>query len=356
MVTAHQLTINSFDKRMSFHNLSISVLKVGRQLAGSLAVAAFYFVAISCFSSCLKEEEPIAPAPKGNFTTSRVSLSPDYRFQNYFDLEENKLLSSNLKFDWDIAFDASAEGATFYLNSAKFMFASRIKNTPSVFGTQKDTIGFFKNRSWDAANNPDSAAIGRISDKNNQFWIDKGYDVNGELLGVAKIYIESVTPTQYVLRYFSDLTQSEKTLVITKDTSRNFMYLSFTKNALVNVEPPKQDWDLYFTQYIHTFTNPYLPYLVTGVLINPYKTTVAVDSTVAFDTVDRDFAQKMPLKNSPDGIGYTWKDFSDGIFTVKPKYVFIIKTQRGFFYKLRFIDFYDEKGTKGTCRFEYQRL
>ncbi|NJN33060.1 MAG: hypothetical protein HC817_01210 [Saprospiraceae bacterium] len=221
---------------------------------------------------------------------------------------------------------------------------------------RKRYFWLFQNRTWDAANNPDSAAIGQISDKNNQFWIDKGYDINGELLGIAKIYIENATPTQYIVRYFSDISQSEKTLVITKDTTRNFMYLSFTKNSLVDIEPPKQDWDLHFTQYIYTFTNPYLPYLVTGVLINPYKTVVAVDSTVSFDVVDRNFAQKMPLKNSLDGIGYTWKDFSDGFFTVKPKYVFIIKTQRGFFYKLRFIDFYDEKGTKGTCRFEYQRL
>ncbi|NJN33059.1 MAG: hypothetical protein HC817_01205 [Saprospiraceae bacterium] len=136
------MTINSFDKRMSFHNLSISVLKVGRQLAGSLAVAAFYFGAILSFSSCLKEEEPIEPKPKGNFTAASVSLSPDYRFQTYFDLEENKVLDSNLKFDWDLAFDASADGATFYLNSAKFMFASRIKNTPSVFGTQKILLAF----------------------------------------------------------------------------------------------------------------------------------------------------------------------------------------------------------------------
>jgi hypothetical protein len=338
---------------MSFHNLSISVLKVGRQLTGSLVVAAFFMLQVL---GCIKEEKPVTPRPLDtSLIKSNISLGTDYRYQAYYSLENDSMLSRNLKYDWDVAFDASnTEGASLYLNSAKYMFASAISN--GSFETVKDTSGFYKNRRWDASNRPDSPAIGNIKSLDKFFIIDKGYDALGEPAGFVKIKFEAVNDKKIKFR-FADINDSKgKQIDITRTADYNLVYFSFKTGAEVKVEPLKSDWDLHFTQYIHTFTNPYTPYLVTGVLINPYNTTVAVDSVFDFDKIDRTFSQTMAFKNNPDVIGYNWKDFINGAYIVKSNYTYVIKDSKSKLFKLRFTDFYDEKGIKGTPRFEFRRL
>ena len=336
---------------MSFHNLSISVLKVGRQLAGSLAVAAFFMLAIV---ACIKEEEPIPPRPiDTSLLENSIVMGKDYRYQAFYSLEKDSMLSRNLKFDWDVAFDASAEGTRMYLNSAKYMFAASVS---SNFDLVKDTAGFFKTRAWDASNTPDSVAVADIKGSTKTYLIDRGFDENGDPLPFVKIKFEAVNDKKIKFKYANVSDPNAKQMELTKDPAYNLTYFSFKTNAEIKVEPKKEDWDLQFTQYIHTFNDPYIIYLVTGVLINPYNTTVAVDSTTAFNAIDRSFTEKMTFKNSPDAIGYNWKDFINNAFVVKTNYNYVIKTNKKSLFKLHFTDFYDEKGVKGTPRFEFQRL
>jgi HmuY protein len=338
---------------MSFHNLSISVLKVGRQLAGSLAVAAFFMLSLF---GCIKEESPVMPRPVDlSLVKSKIPLGTDYRYQAFYNLDKDSMLSRNLKYDWDVAFDVSnTEGVSLHLNSAKFMFASPV--TKSNFESLKDTSGFFINRKWDASNRPDSPAIGNIKSFDKLFLIDKGYDALGDPAGFVKIKFEAVNGKKVKFKY-ANLDETKGTQAeITRTSNANFIYFSFKTGKEVAVEPPKDNWDLQFTQYIHTFTNPYTPYLVTGVLINPFNTSVAVDSTMSFDKVDRVFSENLVFKTSPDVIGYNWKDFVNGTYVTKSKYTYIIKNSKNALFKFRFIDFYDAQGVKGTPRFEFQRL
>jgi hypothetical protein len=338
---------------MSFHNLSISVLKVGRQLAGSLAVAAFFMLALF---GCIKEESPVTPSPVDlSLIKSQIPLGTDYRYQAYFSLEKDSMLSRNLKFDWDVAFDASnTEGVSLYLNSSKYMFASPVLN--GNFETLKDTVGFFNNRRWDASNRPDSPAIGNIKLLDRFFVIDRGYDESGDAAGFVKIKLEAVNDKKIKFKY-ANINETKGTQIeIARSNTYNLVYFSFKTGKEAMVEPPKDNWDLHFTQYIHTFPNPYIPYLVTGVLTNPFNTTVAVDSLTAFDEVNRSFSQNMTFKKNLDVIGYNWKDFIDGTYITKSKYTYVIKNSKNMLFKLRFTDFYDAQGVKGTPRFEYQRL
>jgi HmuY protein len=338
---------------MSFHNLSISVLKVGRQLTGSLVVAAFFMLQIF---GCIKEEKPVLPIPVDlSLVKSKISLGTDYRYQAYYNLEKDSMLSRNLKFDWDVAFDASnTEGVSLYLNSAKYMFASSVTN--GNFETLRDTMGFFKNRRWDASNRPDSPAIGSIKLLDKFFVIDRGYDAVGDAAGFVKLKFEAINDKKIKFKY-ANLNDSKDTQVeIARTSTYNLVYFSFKTGAEVKVEPPKDNWDLQFTQYIHTFTDPYLPYLVTGVLINPFNTAVAVDSLVGFGKIDRTFSQTMTFKTNLDAIGYDWKEYINGVYATKSKYTYVIKNSKNTLYKLRFTDFYDAQGVKGTPRFEFQRL
>jgi hypothetical protein len=57
-------------------------------------------------------------------------------------------------------------------------------------------------------------------------------------------------------------------------------------------------------------------------------------------------------------IGWDWKDynFEDGSYVLLPDKNYVIKDKDGFFYKMRFINFYDLFGNKGNIAYELIRL
>ena len=372
---------------MFIYHLSISVLKVGRQLVGSLAVAAFFMrkqlafntltptfqkfktfeklhptcfflsigFSLSLFQGCIREEEPVVPHLAGDVVSRSITMSSDYRSQVFYNLEKDSLISRNLKTDWDVSFDAlDTEGGKVHLNQAKYMFAWR---TDKLEVEQlKDTVGFFRNRHWDASNNPDTMGIGASKGLVNAFWIDRGFNEFGDPLDFIRFKIVSVTREKFVVKILRQGATNSEQYEIQRDTNYNRVYFSFETNKVVKVEPRKTDWDLQFTQYMHTFRDPYTPYLVVGVLFNPLSTQGVADSIMAFEKIDRMVAQNFKLTNRSDVIGYTWKIFTGNIFKIQLQYNYIVQNQKNQLFKMRFVDFYDNRGTKGTPKFEFQRL
>ena len=70
------------------------------------------------------------------------------------------------------------------------------------------------------------------------------------------------------------------------------------------------------------------------------------------------FPNTLDFSSNRNIIGYDWKtfDIDAGYYTVNENIVYIIKNVDDFYFKLRFIDFYDDNGAKGTPTFEYKLL
>jgi HmuY protein len=374
---------------MSIYHLSISVLKVGRQLVGSLAVAAFFMpkrlifktlthqtlafqkfetfrrLATSPFVSltvllfllqgCIREEDPVLPHAAGDVVSRSIALSSDYRSQVFYNLEKDSVVHQNLKTDWDVSFEvADTEGGKIYLNQAKYMFAWATDKTE--LEQLRDTTGFFKNQRWDAANNPDTLGIGNVKGINTAFWIDRGLNGFGDPLDFIRFKVVSISKDKYIFKILRQGAARSEQYEIQRDTHYNRVYFSFETNRAVKAEPKKTEWDLQFTQYMHTFKDPYTPYLVVGVLLNPLSTQGVADSSLTFQKIDRTVAQSLKLTNKLDVIGYGWKEFTGNNFRIKLQYNYIIQNQKSQLFKMRFVDFYDNRGTKGTPKFEFQRL
>jgi hypothetical protein len=379
---------------MFIYHLSISVLKVGRQLVGSLTVAAFFiyvrqfitltplfllfqkfktfeksihfalFFSLILLQGCIREEDPVLPHAAGNVTSRSIALSSDYRSQVFYNFDKDSIINRNLKTEWDIAFDvadvlslqngANTEGGKIYLNQAKYMFAWRTDKTE--LEELKDTVGFFRNRKWDASNNTDTMAIGGVKNQKNAYWIDRGLDQFGDPLELIRFKIVAVTKEKFTFKIFRQGARNTEQFDIQRDTNYNRVYFSFDSNKAVQVEPKKSEWDIEFTQYMYTFKDPYTPYLVVGVLLNPLSTQAVADSSLTFEKIDRNVAQTFKLNSQPDVIGYGWKAFTGNIFKIHYHYNYIINDQKGYWWKMHFVDFYDNRGTKGTPKFEFQRL
>jgi hypothetical protein len=315
--------------------------------------------AACCFTlflaACKKTELPILAHNAGNVTTAMVNMEANYKWQIYYDLESNTMVGQNLKTAWDLGFEATSDGYHIILNAAKAEFA--INTGVSNFEAMQDTIGFAANKSWDEpTGNIDSTAIGDWRTGNFVYLIDRGYNEIGEHQGFRKIQFQFVDATHYILRFAQLDGEGDTVVQINKDDRYNFQFLSFTSNTVVLVEPPKEQWDLCFSQYTHIFYNPLMTYLVTGCLLNRNNTSAVMDAQQPFTLINYSQISNYTLSQSINVIGYDWKVFALGNYTTNPLMNYIIKNRHGYYYKLHFIDFYNSVGTKGNPKWEFQQL
>jgi len=125
------------------------------------------------------------------------------------------------------------------------------------------------------------------------------------------------------------------------------------------LEPEKNAWDLLFTNHHHKFDNLALPFVLTQVLTNKHNgVVVAEDNNNNFFNITLKDTINYNFTNYWDEIGYDWKirNSNDNSFTIDEKKSYVLKTTQGLFYKIRFIDFYNNIGEKGYPTFEIQRL
>jgi len=322
-------------------------------MKNSLLILSLFIV----LQACKKEEKPIPKKEPGDVIITSISLGEDYKWQVFYSLKNNKEVSRNLKTDWDLGFECSNQGFHVILNSAKNMGASIIESND--FENTKDTSGFEAKRKVDMpSGNLDSTAIGDWTSGSSAYIIDRGFDEKGNHLGFNKIKLNQVNETSYELLVSNLSGTNTETVLIPKDEAYNFTFLSFNGNKIVKIEPPKNDWDIVFTQYTHVFYNPTTNYIVVGCLHNRHNTQAGFEKHIKFSDIKLEQAEKIELFKAINTIGYDWKTYSFdlGGFITNSEISYIIKDQSGFFYKLRFTDFYDEMGVKGSPVWEFQEL
>ena len=324
------------------------------------------FVSIS-ITSCFKEDEKVQTHRSGNVTTDTIALTQNYKYQVYFDLSSDSKVATNLRTDWDLAFECKTSGTHILLNSSCFMKAADCGLIP--FAQLIDTAGLrWKFDSSDG--NSDSTALKHwISISGNDtlypghvYAINRGLDENGNVLGLRQVVFDGIKQGRYSFRWANIDGSAATAAFIEKDTTLNYIHYSF-KNGGGNAspEPAKTQWDLLFTQYstiLSTSAGDPYPYLVTGVVINQNGVQVAVDSIKPFADLTFETARNMIYSAKLDAIGYDWKyyNFETGSYTVRFNRSYVIKDTEGFYYKFRFTGFYNTLGQKGYPVFEYQRL
>jgi len=316
--------------------------------------AILFFSVVFFLAACTPKELPAPKHQQGAALINELAMGENYDYQVFYSLRQNAVIQKNLKPAWDIALECSKEGYHIILNSSKFMFAynTHSSNLQSV----TDTSGFEEGKKPDASSgNLDSTAIGDWRAEKPVFIIDRGSTIAGNI-GFVKLQVTAVDDAGYELSFQLLPGGNLKTMHIPKNTDYSFSYLSFENGGeVVNIAPPKADWDLCFTQY--TVEIP-IPYLVTGVLLNPFQTAAVMDSSIAFDKIDLAYAEQEEFTDAKDVIGYDWKtyDFNAATYMVDPLMNYIIKTRDSAYFKLHFIDFYNQEGVKGNPKWEFMKL
>lgn len=320
-------------------------------------------------SSCFKEDELIIPHVPGNYITDTVALTDSYQYQIYYNLHDSSVAGSNLRSSWDLGFESASDGWRVILNTSCFMKSAYLSG--QVFGTPSDTTGakWLFNPSdgssdsvaigkWFTAQGTDTLGINRV------LLIDRGVDAKGNPRGFRQLVVDSLSHGIYYFRIAAYDGSNQQSFSIAKKSDVNYVLFSISNPSVVISEPVNYSWDLLFSQYttlLYTSAGDPYPYLVTGVLLNPYSVQIAIDSLSAYEDITFEKAQSMNFSKQADKIGYDWKiyNFDDGTYKVNSKIIYVIRDTKGFLYKLRFKDFYkllNNRLKKGYPSFEYQKL
>ena len=307
----------------------------------------------------MKEESPYQLPSHGDATHQTMRMGSDYGTQFYYDLKNGKIIHSSKVDSWHLSFENTLDGQSIFMNGGSGM--ALVKTEKTEF--DKVTIHDCQGEQWlqDDPNGEYAKSgfgLWNASDASrNTIYIVRLEPTNEEL---RTIKLKSVSTSTYEIEV-GNIGSGETTLhKIQKDPTRVYSYFDLrTLQACGNVEPVKESWDFVMTRYGFTFYDqtPALPYIVTGVLTNP-STTVYKDSLNAFYEIGADFISKSTLIEDRDAIGFDWKyyDFDLGIYHIRQYYNFIIKTQHDEYFKLRFLNFYDDNGLKGTPSFEFKQI
>lgn len=312
-------------------------------------------IVTSFLLGCEQGEIPIEPHTSGELETTIIELGSDYNTQIFYNLEINSVVSQNEKTDWDLGFLTGEDDWNITVNSSKGGGVWRIEDL-DFEGVPEVEYGVWHYDSSDG--NLDSTAIDDYRNLNKYYVIDLGYSSVGEPLGYIKLKVDSVNETGYFIRTADLEHEQELSAFVEKDTDLHRVCFSVTDHAVVEIEPISSDWDLLFSQYTNLFYDPFSAYLVTGVLINSQYISVAVDTEKEFNKISYEDVESYDFSSDQDMIGFEWKlfDFDTNSYVVFSDINYIIKDGKGQYFKIHFIDFYNDLGEKGYPTFEIQML
>ncbi|MCO6482237.1 MAG: HmuY family protein [Flavobacteriales bacterium] len=318
----------------------------GMRLVGMIMLSA-------ALGGCMREELPVPKQPRGDAVECAVHVGPDYNLQLWFSFDGYHVVAQNSKMDWDLAFESAPDGWQVRLNYSRLM---RTHRSTAAWGEPADTAGFGNTWKIDLPDGrTDSVALGDWRDGHPIYILDMGYNASGMLMGLRKLQVLGNSATSFEFRTARlDGTDSRQYTVL-KDPARPYTHFSLASESVVTISPPLGEYDLVFTQYTEQFRppDPYQAYLVTGV-VNGYSGARVAQLTGDFASVTLDDTLAHPFSTDQDIIGYDWKDYSfeTGYYEVYSDQVYIIQCRSGYFYKLHFIDYYDDQGLKGSPKFE----
>ena len=316
----------------------------------------FYLISPILFLfSCEKGELPVN-LNRAELQITQINLEPNYVKQVFYNVKQNSIISSNTKTEWDLGFGNEEGVFNIRINSSVL---SQIKKINNLLFEEVTTIPDSINWSWDDPSNNSNTTIGNSWNNNITYIIDLGFDNDGNPRGYKKFKVDTFSNNYYIIT-FSNLNNSElKTIQISQNDNVQYTRFSLASNTIIS-SPNKDDWDLLFSQYTHLYADSIVPaYLVTGTLINQKSgMEVAVDSVNTFSDIIFSNINNYTFNNNQDIIGYNWKlyDFDNGYYIIKSNISYIIKNTEGRYYKLRFIDFYNDIGVKGYPTFEVQEI
>jgi hypothetical protein len=318
--------------------------------------------------SCFKEDEKIFPPPPGDETLYSFEKSI-YDYQSYFDFSGDTCVAVIPNDSWQIEFGTDPASWEVRINSAAY-YGVYPTGDSAFNGITRitDPLKYVFDMS---DGNPDSCAFASWLNKT-----DKPYYPTGEVFLIGendgfktipkwKIRIDSYSDTSFTFTYATFPSGNPVKTEIFKDTRFSYVQYDLKANTQSFSQPQKTGYDLLFTQYgtiLYDDNGTPTPYYVRGILLNPFNTEASLDTLHSFEEITYETIKDYQFSSRRDVIGHEWKDVkvdqtnNSAEYFVNSRLNWIIKDTDGYYYKMKFLEFYNIEVQVGYTTIEFQRL
>ncbi len=337
------------------------------KIKNAIIAAALLITAFAC-----ENDENDFLIPKGENNEVQIENSV-YTHQTYFDLSSNSVVLTVDNNDWDLTVQTSGEAGAIKLNPAK---GYRVYKTSSKDITED--IELPENPDW-TYDDPS----GELDDLAFSDWDeDQVYVIAKKVVGLDPTAPPTITPfarisfskqgSDVVIKWVPD-GESDVSEFAMKATgeSHPFTWFSFEAKGEASVQPPASgSYDIVFTTYTGEVENGPMSFdmELRGVLTNRYANVVSYryepeESTdeqyiEIFNNLTKQDVENDEFEDDADEIGYEWKKFNRNSmnYEIDKSNMYFIRDNSGNYYKIRFTNFYNDKGDKGYVSFTYALL
>ncbi|MEJ6786237.1 MAG: HmuY family protein [Bacteroidota bacterium] len=298
------------------------------------------YLSILLLAACFPKEDAVEPTPRIN---KSVMLDAG-EYKNtvaFYSLDKAEVVAEASPMDWDFYIDEEV----IRLNYFRSMQVAKFDQS---WDKLEDTVGLdFRNLTYDSYESMSQWELA----EDQIYVVDYGLDNEFNPIGLTSVRFERTTTGVKIWQ--NAIGSDYETFEEVNEAS---FYYNIREKRTLDL-PKETEYDVAFGKYtdLVTIDNITQDYLIYGAIQGK---TLAYYENEPFDSVKTEQFNAIRLMNNKDVLGWDWKNYNrpKDAYEIVDNRTYLIMSNAGFKYKLRFVSFYNTAGQSGHPTFEWKLL
>ncbi|MFT5348715.1 MAG: hypothetical protein ACI9M3_001756 [Bacteroidia bacterium] len=291
-------------------------------------------------AACFPKEDAVEPTPRIN---KSVTLDAG-EYKNtvaFYSLDNAEVVAEASPMDWDFYIDEEV----IRLNYFRSMQVAKFDQS---WDKLEDTVGLdFRNLTYDSY---ESLSQWELAE-DQIYVVDYGLDNEFNPIGLTSVRFERTTTG---IKIWQNAIGSDYETF--EEVNEASFYYNIREKSTLDL-PQETEYDVAFGKYtdLVTIDNITQDYLIYGAIQGK---ALAYYENEPFDSVKTEQFNAIRLMNNKDVLGWDWKNYNrpKDAYEIVDNRTYLIMSNAGFKYKLRFVNFYNTAGQSGHPTFEWELL
>ena len=291
-------------------------------------------------AACFPKEDAVEPTPRIN---KSVMLDAG-EYKNtvaFYSLDKAEVVAEASPMDWDFYIDEEV----IRLNYFRSMQVAKFDQS---WDKLEDTVGLdFRNLTYDSYESMSQWELA----EDQIYVVDYGLDNEFNPIGLTSVRFERTTTGVKIWQ--NAIGSDYETFEEVNEAS---FYYNIREKRSLDL-PQETEYDVAFGKYtdLVTIDNITQDYLIYGAIQGK---ALAYYENEPFDSVKTEQFNAIRLMNNKDVLGWDWKNYNrpKDAYEIVDNRTYLIMSNAGFKYKLRFVSFYNTAGQSGHPTFEWKLL
>ena len=298
------------------------------------------YLSILLLAACFPKEDAVELTPRIN---KSVMLDAG-EYKNtvaFYSLDKAEVVAEASAMDWDFYIDEE-------LIRLNYFRSMQVAKFDQSWDKLEDTVGLdFRNLTYDSYESMSQWELA----EDQIYVVDYGLDNEFNPIGLTSVRFER---TATGIKIWQNAIGSDYETF--EEVNEASFYYNIREKSTLDL-PKETEYDVAFGKYtdLVTIDNITQDYVIYGAIQGK---ALAYYENEPFDSVKTEQFNAIRLMNNKDVLGWDWKNYNrpKDAYEIVDNRTYLIMSNAGFKYKLRFVNFYNTAGQSGHPTFEWELL